>query len=412
MRLLSRSMNGNWIVQEFLEAVPFYAILSHTWDRKDAEVTFEDIEDGKRHFDDRSKPGYDKLRFLSEKAESDGLCYFWIDTCCIKKSDSAELQRSLNSMFYWYSRAVRCYVLLSDVSLKVPRGGENFVAVEAFKHSRWFKRGWTLQELIAPRSVVFYSKEGSRLGDKRELVEAVATVTKIPIMALQGVELSHFSKKERFSWAENRKTSVPEDAAYCLLGIFNVRMYTSYADGEESELKEEALNKLDRKIDRKIEDASDSTRQDEEVIRIGGASWCDLNRLDQKKLRELDCELEDYVRWLLDIFPSEQNVGENLTELSKTAGKKMEALLANFGVHYEDLSSMEATVKTWTEPWARYTDRSESDQIRTQALVENRWYWTNSNEEVFKMITAARTLIELMIWRQNWTAQRRTRRSL
>ncbi|TGO31467.1 hypothetical protein BHYA_0714g00020 [Botrytis hyacinthi] len=202
---------------------------------KKAEVTVEDIEDGKRDFDDRSKPGFEKLRFLSEKAESDGL------------------------------------------------------------------------------SVVFYSKEGSRLGDKRGLVEAVATVTKIPIMALQVVELSRFSKKERFSWADNRKTSVPEDAAYCLLGIFNVR----------------------------------------------GVSWCDLNRLDQKKLGELDSELEGYVRWLLDIFPT---------------GKKMEALLANFGVHYEDLSSMEATVKTWTEPWARYNDRSESDQIRTQAFVENRWY--------------------------------------
>ncbi|PQE33832.1 hypothetical protein CJF32_00010815 [Rutstroemia sp. NJR-2017a WRK4] len=401
MRLLSRSKNGKWLIQKFSPAaVPFYAVLSHTWDHDDAEVTFEDIEDGTRDFDDRSKPGFDKLRFCCEKAEHDGLRYFWIDTCCIKKSDSVELQRSLNSMFYWYRRAVRCYVLLSDVSVRIPCGGENFDAVEAFKDSKWFRRGWTLQELIAPSSVVFYSKEGSRLGDKRELEEAVAAVTKIPIMALQGVKLSHFSKQERFSWAEHRTTTVPEDAAYCLLGIFNVYMHPSYADGIYSERKKEALYELDRTI--KL--ASENAKQGEVVIRIGGASWCDLSTLDQTQLRELDRELEGYVRWLVDIFRSEHNAGDYVTKLSQTAGKKMEALLADFGVAYDDLSSLETTVKTWEKPWERYNDKSKPDQIRVQALVENRWYWTKRNEDVFTGITAARTLIELMIWRGRWTA--------
>jgi hypothetical protein len=100
MRLLQRS-NGKWLVQKISAAIPFYAVLSHTWDHDDAEVTFEDIEDGTRDFEDRSKPGFDKLRFCWEKASLDGLRYFWIDTCCIKKSDSSELQRSLSSMFYW-----------------------------------------------------------------------------------------------------------------------------------------------------------------------------------------------------------------------------------------------------------------------------------------------------------------------
>jgi hypothetical protein len=396
MRLLSRSKNGKWLVQKISAAVPFYAVLSHTWDHDDAEVTFEDIEDGTRDFDDRSKPGFDKLPFCWEKAELDGLRYFWIDTCCIKKSDSSELQRSLNSMFYWYRRAVRCYVLLSDVSVRIPRGGENFDAVETFKDSKWFRRGWTLQELIAPSSVVFYSKEGSRLGDKRELVEAVAAVTKIPIMALQGVKLSHFSKQERFSWAEHRTTTVPEDAAYCLLGIFNVHMHTSYADGIYSERKKEALYELDRRI----KDASENAKQGEDVIRIGGASWCDLSRLDNTQLRELNCELEGYMRWLVDIFPSEMNAANyfQVDELSQTVGKKMEALLADFGVAYDDLSSLETTVKTWKELWDRYNDKSEPDRIRVQALVENRWYWTKWHADLDTGITAARTLIELMIW--------------
>jgi hypothetical protein len=301
-------------------------------------------------------------------------------------------------MFYWYQRAVRCYVLLSDVSVGELQRGENFDVVEAFKDSKWFRRGWTLQELIAPSSVVFYSKEGNRLGYKRGLEGAVAAVTKIPIMALQGVKLSHFSKQERFSWAEHRITTVPEDAAYCLLGIFNVRMNLSYADGIYSERKREALDELDRTI--KL--ASENAKQGEDVIRIGGASWRDLSRLDQTQLRELDRQLEAYVRWLVDIFPSEYNAAANTTKLSQTAGKKIEALLAGLGVAYDDLSSLETTVKSWTEPWARYTDKSKSDQVRVQAIVENRWYWTKKNEDVCTGITAAKTLIELMIWRGKW----------
>jgi hypothetical protein len=210
-------------------------------------------------------------------------------------------------------------VLLSDVSIRTPREGEYFDAVEAFKDSKWFRRGWTLQELIAPGSVVFYLKEKRRLGDKQELEKAVAVVTKIPIMVLQGVKLSYFSKQERFSWAEHRTTTVPEDAAYCLLGICNVRMHTSYADGIYSERKKEALYELDRTI----KDASENAQQGEEVIRIGGASWCDLSRLDKTQLRELNRELEGYMRWLVDLSPSEIKALNNTDKLSQTVERKL-----------------------------------------------------------------------------------------
>lgn len=404
MRLLSRSKDGKWIIQNLYPAadVPFYAVLSHIWDHNDAEVTFEDIEDGTRDFNDRSKPGFDKLRFCCEKAELDGLRYFWIDTCCIKKSDSTELQRSLNSMFYWYQRAVRCYVFLSDVSGERPQAGAKFSAVEAFKDSKWFTRGWTLQELLAPSSVVFYSKEGNRLGDKRELEQAVVAVTKIPSIALQGAKLSLFSKEERFSWAEHRITTIPEDAAYCLLGIFNVHMYPSYADGIYSQRKKEALYELDRIINL----APENTKQGDDVIRIGGASWADLSKLNQTPLQRFDNILESYVRWLVDVFPSDPNFGTaaHLASLSRAAGKRMKAFLADFGVSYEDLSALETTVKSWKEPWARYKDKGKPDQVRVQGIIENRWYWTKKNEDVYALITAARTLIELMIWRGKWTA--------
>lgn len=285
-------------------------------------------------------------------------------------------------------------MLLSDVSIRTPREGEYFDAVEAFKDSKWFRRGWTLQELIAPGSVVFYSKEKRRLGDKQELEKAVAVVTKIPIMVLQGVKLSYFSKQERFSWAEHRTTTVPEDAAYCLLGICNVRMHTSYADGIYSERKKEALYELDRTI----KDASENAQQGEEVIRIGGASWCDLSRLDKTQLRELNRELEGYMRWLVDLSPSEIKALNNTDKLSQTVGKKIEALLADFGVAYDDLSSLETTVKTIQEPWDRYNDKSKPDPIRVQAFVENRWYLTKWHDDLYTGITAGRTLIELMIW--------------
>lgn len=225
----------------------------------------------------------------------------------------------------------------------------------------------------------------------------MATVTKIPITALQGVELSRFSKEERFSWAANRTTSVPEDAAYCLLGIFNVRMYPSYADGIKSDRKKEALYELGRKI----EDASENAKQDEEVIRIGGASWRDLSRLDQTQLRELDRELEGYLRWLVDTLSSEQLEIGFVTKLSRTAGEKLKASLAGFEVSYDDLSSLETKVETWKKPWDLYRDKSKSDQIRVQAILENRWYWTKK-EEATTGITAARTLIDLMIWRGVW----------
>ena len=161
MRLLRLDLKrSKWVLEDFPGPVtPFYAILSHTWGRDEDEVKFEDIQDGPRDKGDTSKPGYEKLRFCQEKVEKDGLVYFWIDTCCIEKSYSSELQRSLASMFYWYQRAARCYVYLCDVSIYESTEHTDSEWEQAFSRSRWFKRGWTLQELIAPKSVSFFQGE-------------------------------------------------------------------------------------------------------------------------------------------------------------------------------------------------------------------------------------------------------------
>jgi hypothetical protein len=196
MRLLQRSNTGEFSLTEDLrgdDTIPPYAILSHTWEGQ--EVTFQDILDGT----EQSKTGYEKIRFCGKQAEHDGLQYFWVDTCCINKSNPVELQEAINSMFRWYQNATKCYVYLSDVSTANQRVDNECTWEHTFQESRWFTRGWTLQELLAPTSVEFFSRERKKLGDKRSLRKQLRTITGIHNAALKGAPLSQFSDKERFS---------------------------------------------------------------------------------------------------------------------------------------------------------------------------------------------------------------------
>ena len=196
--------------------------------------------------------------------------------------------------------------------------------------------------------------------------------------------------------------TVPEDAAYYLIGIFDVELHMLYAEGDYNKRKNAALHKLHKAIAEKNIDAE----RLEDVIRIGGASWNNLTTLSGEQLRISDADLEQYWKWLLDGFPEHYNKkfgeAESLTELSQTAGKRMKALLAKHGVRYEDLSDLEANMQSWKEPWVRYRDKSATAQARVQALVENLWYWTKKNDDIFTGITAVRTLEDLMIWRGTW----------
>jgi Heterokaryon incompatibility protein (HET) len=245
MRLLERKNNDEFSLANFgSDNIPQYAILSHTWQLDGEEVTFQDLSDGT----DRNKAGYAKIQFCGGKAADDGLQYFWVDTCCIDKSSSAELQEAINSMFRWYHEAAKCYVYLSDVSthdFDEKDRLSQFTWESAFRKSKWFTRGWTLQELIAPASVEFFSLQGKRLGDKRSLEQQVHEITGIAVQALRGNPLSHFSIAERMSWAKIRETKRKEDLAYSLLGIFDVHMPLIYGEGLEN-----AFIRLEREIDR------------------------------------------------------------------------------------------------------------------------------------------------------------------
>ncbi|KAI4941352.1 hypothetical protein J4E91_010797 [Alternaria rosae] len=230
MRLLQRNDAGDYILTEFIgDNIPHYAILSHTWGADDEEVTLEDLRNGIS----KSKAGYTKLQFCADRATRDNLRYFWVDTCCIDRSSSAELSEAVNSMFAWYRNAARCYVYLSDVATgsltnAAPAQQDWHLA---FQQSRWFTRGWTIQELVAPASVEFFSIEGHRLGDKNSLIQELHSITGIGVEALRGRPLVEFSVDERMSWVEQRHTRRAEDAAYSLLGIFDVYMPILYGEG-------------------------------------------------------------------------------------------------------------------------------------------------------------------------------------
>ncbi|KAJ4374692.1 hypothetical protein N0V86_007565 [Didymella sp. IMI 355093] len=233
MRLLQRDDQGKYSLTEFVgEAIPRYAILSHTWGADDDEVTLADLEKDIR----TSKAGYRKLQFCADQAAKHGIRYFWVDTCCIDKTSSAELTEAINSMFAWYRDASRCYVYLSDVSTgsltSNPPTQQDWYP--AFQQSRWFTRGWTLQELVAPMSVEFFSVEGQRLEDKHSLLQELNRITGISVEALQGRPLNGFSVDERMSWVEQRKTKREEDLAYSLLGIFGVHMPLIYGEGRKN----------------------------------------------------------------------------------------------------------------------------------------------------------------------------------
>ena len=232
MRLLHYN-DGEFSLTQFFDKIPRYAILSHTWGPE--EATFKDMTEG----NGASKNGFDKIRFCGEQARCDRLQYFWVDTCCIDKSSSAELTEAINSMFDWYQNAVKCYVYLSDVSTKTRKASDSLTECTwepAFRSSKWFTRGWTLQELLAPSpsSVEFFSQERNRLGDKRSLEQQIHEITGIPLSALQGTPLSRFTIEDRLLWAKTRQTTRKEDRAYSLLGICNVYMPLIYGEGEKN----------------------------------------------------------------------------------------------------------------------------------------------------------------------------------
>ncbi|KAI1446015.1 HET-domain-containing protein [Annulohypoxylon stygium] len=260
-------------LEEFVQDAPPYAILSHTWG--DEEMTFVDMNNRDRDsLLDRA--GYRKMRATCKVALEHDLKYAWVDTCCIDKSSSAELSEAINSMFAWYKKAALCFVYLCDFACfsdetladaitsfesreALEAKGEGFYgdlpqqsAAEidlrnkvkrGLGDCKWFSRGWTLQELIAPSRINFYDKGWNYFGSKLELASVLSWITGVDTSILKGRPLDEILVGRRMSWASTRETTRVEDMAYCLLGIFDINMPLLYGEGKKAfiRLQEEII---------------------------------------------------------------------------------------------------------------------------------------------------------------------------
>jgi hypothetical protein len=248
MRLLDTS---KFKLYEFnSEESPPYAIVSHRWE---TEVSYRELQDGSG----RRLRGWSKIEGCCAIARSEGLRYIWIDTCCIDKSSSAELSEAINSMFRWYERSKVCYAYLSDVFVK---DKESDTVKQAFLASKWFTRGWTLQELLAPDEVVFFDHEWVQIGTSSSRWYDRATsgilsrddglpilhrkrILRKDILAVTGIQQEDFqyplgaSVAKRMAWASKRKTTRQEDMAYCLMGLFDVNMPLLFGEGKKAFLR-------------------------------------------------------------------------------------------------------------------------------------------------------------------------------
>ncbi|KAK4194663.1 hypothetical protein QBC40DRAFT_353105 [Triangularia verruculosa] len=246
IRLLERDNTGEIRPTKDLpsDKIPLYTILSYTWGPDEEEVSYKDLEDG-------------------------------------RASNSTELQEAINFMFRWYRDAAKCYVYLTDVST-CKRDADGIHSWKwAFRRCRWFTRGWTLQELIAPTSVEFFSREKVRIGDRNSLEQMIHDVTEVPLEALRGSPLSDFSVYDRMAWMKQRNTIREEDMAYSLFGIFDVHLPLIYGEG-----KEKALERLREKIGK--EDCLADLRSTDP-------------RLDKKRIEEAKGGLvTNAYRWILD----------------------------------------------------------------------------------------------------------------
>ncbi|RYP64751.1 hypothetical protein DL769_006556 [Monosporascus sp. CRB-8-3] len=243
MRLLK---NTSLELAEFADNdVPLYAILSHRWG--DEEVSLQDII----HQNAANKAGYNKVLMLCSVAASHGFQYVWIDTCCVDKTSSAELSEAINSMYRWYQGSAVCYAYLADVTHPPSAPTNNNPLLRQyteFSNSSWFTRGWTLQELLAPSTVIFLDSAWKEIGTKSSLCSTLSGITGIPETILAGLESPETASiAQRMSWASPRKTTRPEDVAYCLMGLFNVNMPLLYGEGEKAfiRLQEEIVKVSD-----------------------------------------------------------------------------------------------------------------------------------------------------------------------
>lgn len=269
-----RLLNVNTLeLSEFFEReIPRYGILSHRWGKD--EVSYQDyVHDRKK-----DSSGYRKISefcaFVKERkiwldvnGNEVNLQWVWVDTCCIDKSSSAEISEAINSMYFWYSNAEECYIYMQDVQCHSQHSKSE--DANTFQKSEWFKRGWTLQELLAPEMRLFCNSKWEIIGHIHRVIvsqplpsmtsnlnEVFGIDLTSSVSGLTGIRGSYLDGSSsvqsasvacRMSWAAGRRTTRIEDTAYCLLGLFDVNMPLLYGEREKafSRLQEEIIRRSD-----------------------------------------------------------------------------------------------------------------------------------------------------------------------
>lgn len=296
-----------------LRDAPQYAILSHTWGEE--EVSFRDLTE---RANDRNRLGWKKILGMCEVCKPLGLNWVWIDTCCIDKSSSAELSEAINSMFAYYNRSDFCIAYLEDVLPHYQNDDSGEVSDKAFGRSRWFTRGWTLQELIAAKRIYFCAQDWSIIGTKDSLRDSLHSITLInPEVLVYPSMKDDCSIAQRMSWASERETTRPEDEAYCLMGIFSVNMPLLYGEGakkaflrlQQEILKESADHSLFTWTaipDTHFEEPSD----DRLNVTVGYGDEGGLLAYSPREFADCGDIKIEYPNWLADAEPYEMtNVG-------------------------------------------------------------------------------------------------------
>ncbi|KAG1793101.1 uncharacterized protein HD556DRAFT_1527625 [Suillus plorans] len=210
-----------------------YAMLSHRWEGK--EPLLQDIQ-GKVVYELGPVGGITKLQSFCKTTRDLGYRWAWSDTCCIDKSNSVELQESVNSMFIWYHHSALTVVYLSDVPPSSKSG--------ALAKSAWNTRGWTVQEFLAPNVILFYQKDWTPyLSDRTPnhkdsvaIMRELEYATGIDRRAVVAFRPGMRGAREKLQWASTRITTMQEDIAYSLFGIFGITLPVIYGEKKQSAL--------------------------------------------------------------------------------------------------------------------------------------------------------------------------------
>lgn len=251
---------------------PEYAILSHTWISPKDEITYQDFKQRKADIENDifKQKGWAKLREYCDRAAKDGWDWAWMDTCCIDKTNSADTEKAINAMFRWYQSAGICYAYLDDVDAEIvvnrpgflvsgdlddTAGRDNVADPTSFSHralkafliqAKWFTRGWTLQELLAPPYLVFVDQAWRRIGTRESWADEIKEASRIEARHLTNFSPTNFTSCSiamRLSWASCRETTVEEDETYSLLGLFGISLPLIYGEG-----RWRAFNRLQREL--------------------------------------------------------------------------------------------------------------------------------------------------------------------